>query len=460
MDKKNIDEHGPENKMGIMPVKKLIVNMSLPMMISMLVQALYGIVDAAYVGHYSADAFAGLTYAFPMQNLMIAVASGTAVGFNAVLSRALGEKDFKQSDKAGGNAITLAIISSLIFTILSIYGAHAFVASQTSNETIIEQGTIYLKIVMSLSLALFMQITFERLLISTGRTVYSMISQTTGAVINIILDPIMIFGWLGCPEMGVAGAAYATIIGQTVGACIGLFCNLKLNKDIHFTLAGLIPDGKTVAKIYIIGVPSMLMMAIGTVMTYLMNLILSNKFSDDAVAVFGAYFKLQSFFFMPVFGLNNGVIPVLAYNWGAGKGDRIKEALSFSVRLAISIMIAGTLVFEAIPGQLLAVFGTGENVVKLGIPALRIIAVHFPIAAIGIALGAVFQAFGKSFYSLIVSVMRQLIALIPIAYLLSLTGNLHIVWLCFPLAELVSVTVTLIFYKKIKREIIDPIVAG
>ncbi len=447
-----------ENKMGVMPVKKLIVNMSLPMMISMLVQALYGIVDAAYVGHYSADAFAGLTYAYPMQNLMLSVAAGTGVGINAVLSKALGEKEFERSNRAGNNGITLGIISAIVFMLLSITGAKAFISSQTSNAVIAEQGTTYLRIVMMLSLGLFMQVTFERLLISTGKTFYTMITQSLGAIINIIMDPIMIFGYFGCPEMGVAGAAYATIIGQSIAAALALYFNLSKNTEIHFSLKGMIPDGRTVRTIYIVGIPSILMMAIGTVMTYLMDLILSMRFSDDAVSVFGAYFKLQSFFFMPVFGLNNGVIPVLAYNWGARKGARIKEALSFAVKVAIVIMCIGTLVFELIPGTLLKVFGAGGNVVTLGIPALRIIAIHFPIAAVGISLGSVFQAFGKSIYSLIVSTMRQLVALIPIAYLMSLTGNLDMVWLSFPLAELVSVTVTLIFYRKVKREIINPII--
>ncbi len=443
-----------ENKMGVMPVKKLIISMSLPMMISMIVQAMYNIVDSIFVAKLSEEALTGVTLAFPMQTFMFAVFGGTGVGINAILSKALGEKMYNESDSAAGNGLVLNIISALVFMTASFMGAAgAFIRSQTADPVIIREGTTYLSIVMVLSIGMSSQVTLERILQSTGRTFYTMITQALGAVINIIMDPIMIFGLFGFPKFGVAGAAYATIIGQTIAAVLALFFNLKKNEDIHFSREILRLRADTVKRIYFVGVPSILMIAIGSVMTYLFNLIL-NTFSSTAVAVFGVYFKLQSFFFMPVFGLNNGVIPVMAYNYGARKKERIHEALKFSILLAFLIMCIGTAVFELIPDKLLALFSASDDMMEIGITALRNIAWHFPIAGICIAIGSVFQAFGRSFYSLIVSLGRQIFVLIPVAYALSLTGNVDNVWWAFIISEFVSFCLTMVFFRKMNREVI------
>jgi putative MATE family efflux protein len=441
-----------ENKMGVMPVKQLIVSMSLPMMISMLVQALYNVVDSVFVAKISEDALTAVTLAFPMQNLMIALGSGTGVGVNALLSRSLGEKKFENSDAAANTGLLLTFFNYIAFLLIGIFIAPAFIATQTNSETIRAYGDQYLTIICCLSFGVFFQVMFERLLQSTGKTIYSMISQSTGAIINIIFDPLLIFGIGPFPALGVAGAAYATILGQLVGSSIGLFCNLKFNNDIHISFKKIIaPKAHIIKEIYFVGVPSILMMSIGSVMTYLMNLILGS-FSSTATAVFGVYFKLQSFFFLPVFGLNNGLIPVLAYNYGARNKDRIKEALSFALLLAVSIMIVGTACFLTIPGLLLTLFNASEDMVKIGIPALRIISLSFPVAGVCIAMGSIFQAFSRSFYSLIVSVGRQLVVLIPVAFLLAQTGVLSNVWWAFPIAEIASLILSTFFFRKLYKE--------
>ena len=445
-----------ENKMGTMPVKKLIVNMSLPMMASMLVQALYNIVDSIFVSQVSEAALTAVTLAFPLQNLIISVMAGTGVGVNAMLSRALGEKNFRDSDSAANMGLFVTIMSAIVIMLLGIFVSGPFIRSQTQDEEIVELGITYLRICMTLDLGVCFQVMFERLLQSTGLTFYSMISQMTGAVINIIFDPIMIFGLFGFPEMGVAGAAFATVLGQTIAACIGLFMNLKFNRELHFSLPGIFhPNGRTIKRIYFVAVPTILMMSIGSVMTYLVDLILI-AFSTTATAVFGVYFKLQSFFFMPVFGLNNGLVPILAYNYGAAQKKRIDEALRFAVCLALCIMFCGTAVFELFPAKLLGLFNASDTMVQIGIPALRTIALHFPIAACSIVLGSVFQAFGQSIYSLIVSACRQLVVLIPAAYLLSLSGNVNLVWWSFLIAEFMSLLLTLLFFRRIYRNVVVP----
>lgn len=451
-----------ENKMGVMPVKQLIISMSLPMMISMLVQALYNVVDSIFVSQIvgetataGQDALTAVTLAFPMQNLMIALGSGTGVGINALLSRSLGEKNYKKSDLAANNGILLTFFNYLLFLLIGIFFVEGFIHSQTNSYVIASYGVTYLRIINCCSIALFFQLTFERLLQSTGKTIYSMISQGTGAIINIIFDPLLIFGIGPFPALGIAGAAYATILGQMIGSCIGLFCNLKFNKEISFSIKKILHlDLNTVKDIYFVGVPSILMMSIGSVMTYLMNRILGT-FSSTATAVFGVYFKLQSFFFMPVFGLNNGLIPVLAYNYGARNKQRISEALRFALTLAVSIMAVGTIVFLSVPELLLELFNASEDMIKIGTPALRIICLSFPLAGICIAMGSIFQAFARSFYSLIVSVGRQLVVLIPVAWLLSQTGILDLVWLAFPIAELASLALSTIFFRKLYKQTVS-----
>lgn len=451
------EEHRQENKMGVMPVKNLIVSMSLPMMVSMLVQALYNVVDSIFVSRLSENALTAVGLVFPMQNLMFSISLGTGVGINAVLSKSLGEKKFKDSDAAANNGLLLMFLSSIIFIFVGIFAAAPFVYSQTDVPDVAKQAIEYLQVVCVCSFASYFQVTFERLLQSTGKSVQSMISQMTGAVINIILDPIMIFGLCGCPAMGVRGAAIATVTGQFCAACLGLYLNIKYNKDINLSFRKVFKlRGDIIGKIYIVGVPSILMMSIGSVMTYSMNII-TGKFSSTAQAVFTSYFRLQSFIFMPVFGLNNGLIPVMAYNYGARNKKRIMEALKFSVIVGICIMCCGTLLFELGPRFLLGFFEPSDYMLEIGVPALRIIALHFPLAAIGIVLGSVFQAFSQSIYSLVISLARQLVVLIPVAWLLSLTGVLSNVWWCFICAEITSMLLTVIFYKRVKKKIIDPL---
>lgn len=448
------EELAQDNKMGTLPIKRLIVSMSLPMMISMLVQAMYNIVDSIFVSHLSEDALTAVTLAFPLQMMIISVGSGTGVGINALLSKALGEKKQKKANKAANNGLLLTFISFIIFVAVGIFIAEPFIRSQTDSANIADMGAVYLYTCCTLSIGVFFQMTFERLLQSTGRTHLSMISQITGAVINIIFDPIFIFGYFGIEGMGVVGAAYATVLGQCVAAVVGLILNVKFNSDIRISLKKMFkPSWKTIRRIYAVGVPSILMMAIGSIMSYCMNQILG-IFSSTAVAVFGAYFKLQSFIFMPIFGLNNGLIPVLAYNYGAHSKDRIREAVRFSMKLALSIMVIGTIVFWSIPKFLLGFFDASDYMLTLGVPALRIISLSFPVASLCIAMGSMFQAFSKSKYSLIISVGRQLVVLIPVAWLLAQTGEVQNVWWAFPVAELVSLALSVYFYKRINRNIV------
>ena len=446
-----------ENKMGVQPIKPLIISMSLPMMASMLVQALYNVVDSIFVAQINEGALTAVTLAFPLQNLMIALGAGTGVGMNALLSRSLGEKNFDRADRAANTTLMLTGLNYILFLLIGIFMVKPFIMTQTGDEEIIGYGVSYLTIICCCSLGVFCQMTFERMLQSTGRTLYSMYSQMTGAIINIVMDPILIFGMFGAPKMGVAGAALATVIGQICGSLIGLYCNIALNPDVHLKLSLIFkPKADIVKEIYYVGVPSILMMSIGSLMTYAMNLILIT-FSTTATAVFGVYFKLQSFFFMPVFGLNNGLIPVLAYNLGAKKRKRIDEALKFAIGLAATIMIIGTITFQILPDRLLGLFNASYEMISIGKPALRIISLSFPIAGICIALGSVFQAFSESIYSLAVSVGRQLVVLIPVAWLLSKTGNVNAVWWAFPIAELASLALSGVFFKRVYSKKIQEI---
>lgn len=442
-----------ENKMGVMPVNKLLLNMSLPMMVSMLVQALYNIVDSIFVAKLSENALTAVSLAFPIQTLMIAVAGGTCVGINAVLSKALGEKDRERADNTAVSGIVLMAASYVLFLLIGLFATRAFYLSQTDDTQIVEFGVQYLSIVCSCSFGLFTQFVFERLLQSTGRTFYIMITQGTGALINIILDPIFIFGLFGMPQMGVAGAAVATVIGQTVAGVIALVVNFKKNEDIHIRFKGFRLGREIVGQIYKIGVPSMIMQAIGSVMTYGMNLILIS-FTPTATAVFGVYFKLQSFIFMPVFGLNNGLVPILAYNYGAGRRDRFVSALKCGIVYAVGIMAVGVAVFQTIPAVLLGFFEASDEMLRIGVPALRIICLSFLPAGFGIVCGTAFQALGNAVYSMLVSIARQLVVLLPAAFLLSLSGEVTYVWWAFPIAEVMSLTMTVIFLVRINGRVI------
>ncbi len=439
-----------------MPLGKLIITMSLPIMLSMLVQALYNVVDSIFVARISENALTAVSMAFPIQNLMIAVASGTAVGVNALLSRALGAKKFERVNKIAESAVMLAFLSYLVFLLVGIFGAHAFFAAQTDIEEIVESGTIYVSICCCLSIGCFFQIMFERMLQATGRTVYTMITQGTGAIINIILDPILIFGLLGMPRMGVAGAALATVIGQMVAGIMAMTLNHRKNVEVHIQLKGFRPEGRLIGEIYKIGVPSIIMMAIGSIMNFGMNQILL-AFSSTATAVFGVYFKLQSFIFMPVFGLNNGIIPIIAYNYGAQNRKRVTGAVKHGLAYAVGIMTIGFLLFQCIPEELLLLFDASETMLSIGVPALRIISIHFFMAAFGIACGSIFQALGFAVYSMIISIARQLVVLLPIAYILAQFGNLNLVWWCFPIAEVVSLIMTILFLIHVNRTVISKI---
>lgn len=441
-----------ENKMGTMPVNKLLISMSLPMIISMLVQAMYNIVDSVFVAQISENALTAVSLAFPLQNLMIAFAGGTAVGVNALLSRSLGEKNQDHVNQTAVNSVFIFLVTAVIFMIAGLTLSNLFFNVQTTNTEIVNAGNQYSMIVVGCSIGLFCQFLFERLLQATGRTLFTMVTQGLGAIINIILDPIFIFGLCGFPKMGVAGAALATITGQIIACLLALFFNLKFNHDIHFKFKRFRPNAHIVKQIYSVGIPSIIMQSIGSVMTFGMNTILIT-FSTTATAVFGVYFKLQSFVFMPVFGLNNGMIPIIAYNLGAKQKKRMFDTIKLAMIYATGMMIIGVIFFETIPQTLLGFFNASEAMIKIGTPALRIIAIHFIFAGFSIVCSATFQAVGKGTYSLLTSLIRQLLVLLPCAYVLSLTGNLDLIWLCFPIAEIFSAVTSFILMKRTRRHL-------
>lgn len=441
-----------ENKMGTMQVNKLLISMSLPMIISMLVQAMYNIVDSVFVAQISENALTAVSLAFPLQNLMIAFAGGTAVGVNALLSRSLGEKNQNHVNQTAVNSVFIFLVTAVIFMIAGLTLSNLFFNVQTTNTEIVNAGTQYSMIVVGCSIGLFCQFLFERLLQATGRTLFTMVTQGLGAIINIILDPIFIFGLCGFPKMGVAGAALATITGQIIACLLALFFNLKFNHDIHFKFKRFRPNAHIVKQIYSVGIPSIIMQSIGSVMTFGMNTILIT-FSTTATAVFGVYFKLQSFVFMPVFGLNNGMIPIIAYNLGAKQKKRMFDTIKLAMIYATGMMIIGVIFFETIPQTLLGFFNASEAMIKIGTPALRIIAIHFIFAGFSIVCSATFQAVGKGTYSLLTSLIRQLLVLLPCAYVLSLTGNLDLIWLCFPIAEIFSAVTSFILMKRTRRHL-------
>lgn len=444
-----------ENKMGTMPISKLLVSMSIPMMISMMVQALYNIVDSAFVAQINENALSAVSLAFPMQNFMIAVGTGTGVGVNALLSKSLGAKKQELADKTANVSLFLAVMNWLFFVAVGLLFVGAFLRGQTDIPEIIDYGTTYLRICMLCSFGVYAQIAFERLLQATGRTVYSMITQIAGAIVNIIMDPILIFGLFGFPALGVAGAAIATVTGQFVGMTLGLVFNLKKNTDIHFNLRNILPNRFVLKSIYTVAIPSILMVSIGSVMIFFLNRILDG-FTTTAIAVFGVYFKLQSFIFMPIFGLNNGMIPIIAYNYGARKRERILETAKLSVCCAIGIMMLGLLVFQLLPDKLLSLFNASDYMLEIGVPALRIISISFLMAGYSVVSCAVFQALGNGVYSLMVSVARQIVVLLPVAYLLSRLGDLNKVWFSFPIAEIACVLLCTVFLKKILKKIDFP----
>lgn len=446
-----------ENKMGVMPVNKLLVTMALPMIVSMLVQAMYNIVDSIFVSRICEDALTAVSLAFPMQNLMIAVSSGTGVGMNALLSRSLGAKEFDNANEAARQGLFLAGCSYLAFLLFGIFGVRMFMRSQTDIEAIVDYGTTYLTIICLVSFGLFFQMTMERILQGTGRTMYSMISQTTGAVINIILDPILIFGLFGLPGFGIAGAAIATVFGQVVAGLLATWLNLHKNPDITLRLKGFRPRLQVIKRIYSVGLPSILMMSISSIMTYGMNRILI-AFTSTATAVFGVYFKLQSFIFMPIFGMNNGMVPIVAYNYGARKPHRITKTVKLAMLYAECIMLAGFAVFQLKPDLLLCMFNASEEMMGIGVVALRVISLSFLLAGICIIGSSSLQALGHGLFSMLISFGRQLLVLLPAAYLLAQTGNLDLVWYSFPIAEIASLALTTTFLLRVYRKSIRPMI--
>lgn len=439
-----------ENKMGVMPVPKLLITMSLPMIASMLVQALYNVVDSIFVARLNEEALTAVSLAFPVQNLMIAIAAGTGVGINALLSKSLGEKKPKEANVVARNGIFLGILSCIVMAVIGLLGSHYFFSVQTNDPSIVRYGTEYMMIITVASAGIFMQITFERLLQSTGKTFYNMITQGTGALINIILDPILIFGLFGMPRLEVAGAALATIIGQITAVSMSLYFNCKKNTELNLNMRGFRPDKRIIAEIYKIGVPSIIMQSIGSVMIFGMNRILL-IFSSTAAAVFGIYFKLQSFIFMPVFGLVNGMIPIVAYNYGAQNKKRIMDTIKMSVFIAVGIMLVGLALFQLFPRQFLGFFDASEKMLAIGIPALRIISLSFVLAGYNIVVGTAFQALGNGVYSLINSIVRQLFVILPAAYLFAKFFGLDAVWWSIFIAEIVAVVLSSFLFKRITK---------
>ncbi len=448
-----------ENKMGYMPIPRLLYSMALPMMISMFVQALYNIVDSIFVARLSEQALTSVSLAFPMQNLMIGVGTGIGIGTNALLSRKLGEKDFETADRSAMQGIFLSACAFALFALVGLTLVGPFFRGQTQAPEIIDGGISYLRIICICSAGLFGQMIMERLLQSTGMTFYSMITQTTGAVINIILDPIMIFGLLGFPRMGIAGAAAATVIGQVSAALLAVYFNLTKNKELHFRLQNLRPDPAMIRQILLIGVPSLIMVAIGSVMTFFMNRILG-QFTSTAVAVFGIFFRMQSFIMMPVFGLNGGMIPIIAYNYGAKNRERIIETIRLGIITAMGIMLAGLLLLQLFPQKMLLLFDASESMMSIGVPAFRIISLSFIMAGYSIVASSVFQAFGESILSMIMSLVRQLFVLLPAAWLLARMGDVNLVWWAWPLAELAAVAISSIFLRRVNRDIISGLESG
>ena len=461
MGKEKIASPLQENKMGVMPVGKLLFNMATPMILSMLVQALYNIVDSIYVSQISESAVTALGLAFPIQNIQIGFGTGVAVGVNALLSKSLGEGNRERANQAAGNGIFLILIGCVLFMLFGAFGSRFFYEIQSDVAETVEGGTIYTSICCLCTFAVFFEILFERLLQATGRTVHTMITQGTGAIINIVLDPVFIFGFepLGIAPMGMAGAAIATVTGQIVAATLALIFNLKFNPDVQLHLKNLLPRAEIIRPILTVGVPSMIMMAIGAVMNFSINQILLGfaVVGNTAAGIFGIYYKLQSFFFMPLFGLNNATISIVAYNFGARKPERMIKTLKVACITAFSVMMLGLLAFQLIPEMLLSMFNASDTFMTMGARALRTISLHFPLAAFCIALGASFQALGNGIYSTITSLCRQLVALLPAAYLLSLTGSVDAVWWAFPIAEFISLAATIFFFTRIYRKKIKPL---
>ena len=443
--------------LGEMPMGRLVPKVSVPIMISMLVQALYNVVDSIFVAKFDANALTAVSLAFPIQQLMIALSTGLGVGINSLISRKLGEKRPGEALQAAKTGLFLEGCGALLFVVVGLFFSPVLMRFFTPDAVLQELGTTYLTIVCAVNMGLFMSITLERMLQATGNTVCSMAVQLSGAVVNIILDPIMIFGYFGLPAMGIAGAAWATVIGQLFSMCLGFWLNQKKNAELKLNRRGWKPDVPMMGGILTVGLPSTVMASIGSVLVVLMNLLLI-QYGNVAVSVLGVYFKLQSFVFMPVFGLSNGMVPIVGYNYGARNRQRVYDGVKVALTYAFVIMLVGMLLFMLAPETLMSFFETEgpSELTTHGVPALRIISISFPLAAIGITLSTVFQAVGKGGYSLLMSLCRQLVVLLPAAWILSSIGGLVAIWWSFPIAEVVSLVICLSLYRKCDREMLRP----
>ena len=459
---KNREESGKvqqkrdSDRLGTEPVHPLMLKMSAPLMVSMFVMALYNIVDSIYLGHYSTDALTAVSYCFPFQNLNAAFGIGTAVGMSALLSRYLGARAYDKADKVAHNGFLLVAINYTIFFIVGCFAAKimALMTSDNTSAQILADGTIYLRITQWLSFAPMIQSMFERLLQGTGKTNYIFYMQISGTLFNAVVDPILIFGFFGLPAMGAKGAALATVFGQILGCVLGYIFYRKYNKEVALSLSKLRPDLQTMKDIYKIGIPSIVLQSVGAVMNFSINKILA-MFSDLAVTTFGVYFKLQSFVFMPIFGLNNGSVPIIAYNYGADRKDRLETCMSLGVRYGVGIMSVGTVIFWLFPEQLMALFSAPPEMTAMGLVALRTISLNFPFAGYAIMRGASFQALGKSVYSMNISLVRQLLIIIPCAYIFARIGGVNMVWWAFPCAEVAGFSMSIMYTRRIRRTIIS-----
>lgn len=449
--------------MGTMPVGRLMLNMATPIIIAMLVQALYNVVDSIYVSRISESAVTALSLAFPVQNLLIGFATGIGVGVNALLSKSLGERNSQRANQAAGNGVVLSLIVCGLFMLFGFFLSEPYFKMQSDVEETVRGGTSYIAVCCIFSQGILIEVLGERLLQSSGRTIYTLITQGTGAVLNIILDPVFIFGWGPIPAMGITGAAVATVIGQWVAAIMAVIFNFTSNPEVQFSWEALRPRKDVLLPILTVGVPAIVMTSVGSFMNFGMNQILlgfKETHGETPAGVFGIYFKLQSFFFMPLFGLNNATISVVAYNYGARNPQRITKALKLACISAVSFMLLGVAAFQLAPDLLLSIFEPSDSFLQLGRSALRTISLCFPLAAVCIALGASFQALGNGIYSTIVSICRQLVVLLPVAYVLSLTGEVNAVWWAYPIAELMSLAVTVFFFVRIYRQKIGPMMDG
>lgn len=445
-----------ENKMGVMPVGRLLITMALPIMISMLIQAMYNIVDSLFVARISEQALTAVSLAFPVQNLLIGVAVGTGVGVNSLLSRYLGERDQEGVNKTAVNGIFITLLTYLFFLMFGLFFTKLYFQMQTDSEEIIHLGVQYLSICLIFSVGVLEQVVLERILQGTGKTFYTMITQGAGAIINMILDPIFIFGWFGVPKMGIVGAAIATVTGQLAGMTMNIYFNKRVNHEVQFVFRGFRPDKQIIKQIYEVGVPAIVMQSIASFMTFGLNKILIS-YTATAAAVMGVYFKIQSFIFMPVFGINNGMIPIIGYNLGAGKPDRIRKVIRYSLLYATVIMLFGFVISQVFAKEIMAMFNASKSMMQIGVTALRVISFGYLFASVSVVYGAVFQALGKGVESLIISFFRQLIVLLPIAYVLAELFGLDALWWSFPISEAMATLLAWILWKRIYRQKIKPL---